>query len=277
MKLTTWVSCLLLSTSAFAYNQQEITALINQQTHKQFLYPRKNNDSLNWQTLQGPRTGGIDRVISMKGNDAILFAFNQYSHGKVYQSIDAGLHWKQLATPNNAAIYDLISVDENHLLLAAGNKIYISSDKGEHWALSAKVDYSCNKLFALNPNLIFLITNFSYDKPNLYRSLDGGKTWTPAKLGLESGYPFFTIDGRDNILLTNTDGVNISTNNGLLWTRPSKKWNNVYPWSYAVNSKHDIFMAYNGMIYKTNIDGTVWEEPSQDLNGIVILKVDFIE
>ncbi len=275
MKLKYFVIFLSLSSSALAYNQQQITQFINQQQPKSQHHAQRaqvNTAAIKWTALRGPLTNGSFHIVKMKNNDSTLFAFHRYSFGEVYKSIDNGQHWKALPSPKNEEVLDLISVDEDRLLLAAGNHVYSSIDQGEHWKLNTTKDSSCDKLFALSPNLIMLITNHNYSYPGIYRSIDGGKTFTPAELGLDGGYPFWTIIGRDNILMTSSDGLFVSTNNGSLWTQASTNWEHRMLWGGAINSKHDIFVA-TGRLYRTDVNGRVWEKIN-DLDNVYTIKVD---
>lgn len=269
MEIRKLISSILLATaasSAFALTNQEIVTLLNKDSNRPIpnLYHSKQNDAaLNWKSLYGPRTGNNVKVIQLKNNSSTLFAF---SNSILYKSNDGGKNWTALPAPKN--INDLIAIDDNRLILAAKGRIYTSADQGEHWLLSADIDAYCEKLFALNPNLILLETNTRSAIASVYRSLDGGKTWTPARLGLNlrsSGA--WGISGRDNLLVISTNGLYISTNGGELWTQP-EKWKNLIAYSLAVTSKHDVFVATSNL-YKTDITGQAWKKINTDSIGRV--------
>lgn len=271
MEFKRLIFSLLLTTatsSTFALNNQEIVTLLNQQTKKSnhhALLSKQNNSQLNWTSLQGPRTGSSVKIVQMKNNASILFAFRPYVSGNLYKSTDGGQNWKALSIPKNTYLFDVASIDENRLLIAADHQIYSSTDQGEHWSVSAKLNGFCQSLFVLNPNLILLETNIQAFNPGLYRSLDGGKTWTPAQLGLDMSNFIYEMNGRDNILLIHGSGLQISTNNAVLWTQP-ENWKNYNAESIAISSKHDIFFA-GYKIYKTDANGKTPEIISNDIKS----------
>lgn len=275
METSKFISSLLLTTAAsstFALSNQEIVTLLNQQAKQttHHLYQSKqNNNDLNWASLHGPRVGDRLNVVAMKNNPSMLFAFN---NSILQKSIDGGQNWKALTAPKN--INDLVAVDDNRLILAADGNIYTSTDQGEHWRPSANLDVYCDKLFVLNPNFVLMETNSRSGMANVYRSFDGGISWTPARLGLDTGkYGVWGMGGRDNLLFVATDGLNISTNGGVFWTQ-ADKWNNYLVHSVAVSSKHDIFVA-TGNLYKTDPTGQTWERiNSESIGSIYNVQVD---
>lgn len=264
--------------SSFAMNPQEIVKLINQRGKQASVhqhYTSHKQGHLQWKAVTGPKVMGSLSIVEMKQQASMLFAYSPQQRGSIYKSIDGGHHWRELSTPKNVRLNSLISLDENTLLLAADDSIYTSTDQGEHWSLSATLNVSyCDRLFAANPNLVFVETGVTNGATNLYRSLDGGKTWTPAVLGLDQGYHFRGMGARDNLLFIGVNGLNISTNKGLLWTRPSHKWDNYAAYNIAVNSQHDVFVQ-TGNLYKTDLNGKTWNKLNTNIKGdITNLKID---
>ena len=279
------LSSIILSTLAacsFALNNQEIVNLIHhskQSVHHPINLKQQTN-ALNWSSLHGPRMGSSVHVIQVQNNPTILFAFHQYTTGLIYKSIDSGQHWQPLPTPIDKPLNDLVSVDENRLLLASGDKIYSSDDRGEHWQLAKDFNKYAYQFFVLNPNLILLEVNRNFSSCDLYRSLDGGKTWAPANLGLERDNDFWGMGGRDNVLLVGTDTLNISTNGGESWTH-ADIWKNHYIDYIAVNSKHDIFLGGSSLgLIKTDPQGKTWENMINGIDGkihqVMVDKQDHI-
>lgn len=279
MEICKFISSLLLTTitsSTFALNNQEIVTLLNQQAKSSHHAPHNKHISstLNWESLHGPQLSTAVNILQMKNNSSMLFAFRPFSVGGINKSTDGGQTWKTISIPKNIFMFDLISVDENHLLLAADQSIYSSTDQGEHWTLSANLNRYGYKLFALNSNLIFLATDIHSASASLLRSLDGGKTWSPARLGLDTEYSLRGLGGRDNLLLVGTVGLNVSTNNGVIWSQP-EKWKGHGVASLAVSSKHDIFFTDTSSLYKTDAQGLNLEEIKNSIfKHIDDIKID---
>lgn len=273
MTLKPWIIGLLMTsaTSSYALTQKAMINLLNQPPKQSIhhLSHTTKQPALTWTNLHGPRSGGNIRIATIKSNPFIIFAFHPHAYGAIYKSTDGGQHWTSLSTPKNEAIYDLAVVDENHLLLAADNHVYSSDDQGEHWTLSTTKDSSCDHIFVLNPNLILLETNHSYTMSGVYRSVDGGKTWEPARLGLDDSMSFWGMGGRDNLLFMGAGGLFVSTNGGKLWTQPSEKWAHIMVWSVAVNSSHDVFVTTANNAYKTDPQGQTWQKISASITGRV--------
>lgn len=279
MELNRIISSLLLTTissSAFAFDNQEIVTLINKQVKNPLhhIYANKQNHTqLNWASLHGPTLGAAVNVVQMKNNAAVLFAYRSGSYGAIHKSSDGGKHWKALSAPKNITIWDLISIDENRLLLAADQNIYSSDDKGESWKLLANVGQECHKLFAPHPNLILLEVDRFNTSASLLRSLDGGKTWTPARLGLDLEQLIFQsgIGGNNNILLVATRRLNISTNNGMFWSTP-EKWSKYRVDSLAISNTNEIYFCSFGSLYKSDAQGQSVNKIN--LDNVIRVKID---
>lgn len=274
-KLATMLCLSIATSTTFGLSSQEINQLIHKQkisTH-QSLHANSSHSALTWKNLSGPHTGGRLTIISGKQNPLLVFTFHGYG---IYKSIDGGQNWVTLSIPKNKTIHDIALIDDNHLLLAADNHVYTSSDQGEHWTLSATKDVIINHFFVLNANLILMETNqrlVAYNE-GIYRSTDGGKTWEPARLGLNAESGFWGMGGRDNLLFLGAHGLYVSSNGGKLWTQPSDRWKFLAQ-SIAVNSHHDIFVttAYN--IYKTDISGQAVVDVTNGITGTIRnIKVD---
>lgn len=281
MYLQKWIVMFALcsSATAFALTQNEIRELINHPTKLAAHNDRHVNNQavLNWSSLHGPRIGGEVRVVAAKNNSAQLFAF-RYANPVLYKSMDGGQSWKAIYIFKNEWIRDLVEVDENHWLMTADNHVYASDDQGEHWKLTSTKDTVCNNLYVANPNLIFMVTNRMYDLPGFYRSIDGGHSWEPAVLGLDSGNWFWGVGGKDHLQFVGADGLYVSTNGGKLWTQPSKDWSNKNIQSIVISSQFDVFVSGMSGIYRTDPQGQSWNNIrngiKEDIRQITIDKND---
>lgn len=262
---------------ALAMTNQEVVETINSGSQfKQYsLHAAKTKTTQNkpilWKPLKGPSMAsmGSVKIVQMKNNTSILFAS---SAKQIFRSLDSGKSWKLLSTPQGIAVNDLDSVDDHKLILTNENGVFLSDDFGDHWYASSNgISGRPSDVHVVNQQLIFLITNKLAPFSNIYRSIDGGKSWTPASLGLDTGQAIWSLASRDNIVLVSAYGLNISTNKDAIWTQPSTNWKDWVIYSMALTSKHDIYLA-TGKLFKTNVSGDSWEEIKQ--GGVKQIAID---
>jgi hypothetical protein len=89
----------------------------------------------------------------------------------------------------------------------------------------------------------------------------------PAVLGLDDDSFIFNIQGRDNILLADGGGLNISTNAGLFWTQV-EEWQYASLRHLAMDSKHNIYLG-TFSLYKIDVDGKNNKKISKDIPGAI--------
>ncbi len=158
-----------------------------------------------------------------------------YLYGEVFRSTDDGLTWQTvLSTPPNTLLYDIAAVRD-----AGGN-------------------------------LVVFAVGFSPDAPAVWRSTDGGDTWTLTNTGLVDYTDFYRIFPSPNFAADHTIYLTCfgpawrSTDGGLTWARVSIPW---------VDVPREIVFSPQ---YAT--DGTLWMsyffvegsgEPDTPDNGIV--------
>ncbi|MBX3709107.1 MAG: hypothetical protein KIT56_00665 [Gammaproteobacteria bacterium] len=275
MKIKLWIICLLLTSSTpsiMAMTNQEIVNFLNQPIKHYpihtLTFKNKQHATIHWEALHGPQQMGWKiKTVQMKNQPSILFAFRPGTNEQLLRSNDAGNTWIALSLPSNIVLNSLLSIDENRLLLGTESGVYLSNDKGNHWEFAWGRDKNCYNMVAANPNLILMLTDKNTSSENLYRSIDGGKSWTPAHLGLNRDLFIWGIGGRDDLLLAGTDGLNISTNGGLFWTQ-AEKWKNFHIiYDIVINSKKDIYLTDYYRLYKTDPMGKTWEKINTGIAG----------
>jgi photosystem II stability/assembly factor-like uncharacterized protein len=113
-----------------------------------------------------------------------------YSYGEVFRSTDDGLTWQVvLSTPPNTLLYDVAAVRD------------------------------------ADGNLVVFAVGFSPDIPAVWRSADGGDTWTLANTGLSDFtdlyrvYPSPTFAMDNTVYMTCFGPLHRSTDGGLTWER----------------------------------------------------------
>src|SRR5260370_14022570 len=127
-------------------------------------------------------------------NFPVLNAFQSANSGtQVVYSTDAGVSWKALTSPfPNATFVSAIAVDPKNsstLYVASGNTVCKSTDGGHNFHCVAlpftSSQASINSLVidSQQPSTVYLATNLF---GGVFKSLDGGQTWSNAGKGLPS-------------------------------------------------------------------------------------------
>ncbi len=117
-----------------------------------------------------------------------------YDHGEVFRSTDDGLTWQRVLAPPSTLLYDIAAVRD------ADN------------------------------NLVVFAVGFSPDVPAVWRSTDGGDTWTLANTGLSDYTDLYRLYPSPNFAVDNTvymtcfGPLHRSIDGGLTWERVSIPW-----------------------------------------------------
>ncbi len=167
--------------------------------------------------------------------------------GAIYKSIDFGESWnliRNTGITTDAMIYSL-AIDHNNsniIYAATSNGVYKSNNSGETWIpKNSGLPHNLTMTLKINPNDTQILYVTLWAKPGsstweggVYKSLDGGNSWTPKNSGLphvmklETGftnnYPTLLIDKKNPQILyvgnnpwTPDPGVYKTTDGGENW------------------------------------------------------------
>ncbi|HCE45812.1 MAG TPA: hypothetical protein DET40_19890 [Lentisphaeria bacterium] len=123
----------------------------------------------------------LSSVVVAPGKPSLLFASNN-RHG-IFRSEDAGATWTVLDAPKNAMNVTVSAQDPNLVWAACGaNGLQMSTDCGRTWTAvlpdpAKKAKMHEVALHPARPGLVYTIASIDWGG-TLYRSEDGGKTWT---------------------------------------------------------------------------------------------------
>jgi photosystem II stability/assembly factor-like uncharacterized protein len=181
--------CLAIGVVATALNLAPVSA---QQTVPQNLY-----SAMKWRLI-GPFRGGRINAVSGVPGQPNTFFYGSVGGG-VWKSINAGRTWKPVfdnqpvasigaiavATSNPSVVYVGTGEADMRDSIGYGNGMYKSTDGGETWThigLDATKQIARVIVDPKNANTVFVaaLGNAYGPSPDrgIYRSLDGGKTWT---------------------------------------------------------------------------------------------------
>jgi photosystem II stability/assembly factor-like uncharacterized protein len=97
----------------------------------------------------------------------------------VYKTLDGGMTWTRMMTYPVSSLILSPRFDDDHLMYAGGNALYISSDEATSW-ITRTIAPSVTHVSALaiSPNFNDDRTLYAGTNVGLYRSVDGGLNWS---------------------------------------------------------------------------------------------------
>jgi hypothetical protein len=179
-------------------------------------------------------TGEVYRYQDASGGEVIRTTRGSYGIG-ILKSTDAGVTWAlsldwTLAQTRGIWAVRIHPADSDILFAATTEGVFRSRDAGGTWSLVLDVIMAMDvRVHPSSPDTVLAACgNFSSPGHGLYRSTDGGDSWTKITSGLPTGFSgkaqlAFAPSSPDVVYATFADsfasrGLRKSTNAGLTWT-----------------------------------------------------------
>lgn len=139
-----------------------------------------------WNQTNGPYFSLIRNVSVAPGGT--IFAGDNYG-GLIYRSTDHGVTWENFEIlGREMGIGMVLSTDSGHVLAVGSDSLFLSSDDGLTWSVSDSGVPHAQTFLALlqtpDGKLYGGRARDYYNRPTLFRSVDGGKSWTALSGGL---------------------------------------------------------------------------------------------
>lgn len=181
--------------------------------------------------------------------------------GRVYESWDAGSHWRPLAPIGSSNVIMDLAIDRanpRHYLVATLRSVLSSFDAGRHWTTAVSGLLGVENMFLLQDP--YVPSTFYVGPSALWKSTDDGRNWH-----LAGDTSMFSPDGIQTLAIGPHDrlytgvwnnGVGISSNGGLTWQRRS---HGLEPKVMTVSVAHGRLLAATDTgIFRSTNDGLAW-------------------
>ena len=172
--------------------------------------------SADWKQSTGPMGRKINFFVC---SGKRIFAITNDS---VFVSLDKGLSWSGINNglsseiPSPELSYRSLAVCDSNLFLNNNyGEYFYSKDYGKHWnKCSGKISGSPIWDYAAYDTILFAGTYGS----GVFRSTDGGITWSAVNNGLDNFYISSMVVKDSCLFIRNDDGIFMSKNYGAVWT-----------------------------------------------------------
>jgi photosystem II stability/assembly factor-like uncharacterized protein len=226
-------------------------------------YPENMYQEMRWRMI-GPFRGGRTRAVAGVANQPNVFYIGAVNGG-VWKSDDYGRTWMPIfdqeptqsvgaiaVAPSNPNIIYVASGEGLHRPdLSVGNGIYKSTDGGKTWAHLGLRDGQQIPALVVDPrdpNTLFAaVLGHPYgpnDERGIYRSIDGGKTWTKV----------LSVDENTGGSDIEMDPSNPDVLYAALWEAREGPWED-----------NNEFQGNNGGLFKTTDGGNTWRPLTKGL------------
>ena len=231
-------------------------------------------------TSNGPYGGSISVIAADSINSTTLYAGTYV--GGIFKSTDGGSKWVPANVGlANKSVRNIVidSRDPRILYVGTDSGLFKTTDGARSWSDTGVSDgfIWATAISPSNPQILFVCSGkfVPYGDPinNLYRTSDGGKTWTAVTIGLPAGNigPVTLDPGNDaTVYVAVSNRLFRSRDSGGTWTEIGAGSINGSPASILVDptAAGIVFLAtYSDGIFKSSDGGDTWSPANQGLTS----------
>ncbi|MFO8182820.1 MAG: T9SS type A sorting domain-containing protein [Candidatus Aegiribacteria sp.] len=197
---------------------------------------------------------------------------NGFDKGYIDVSFDLGQNWDYYYPSNGGAFWAMhedVSTPGTFYCGAISDvepgELVVSTDNGQTWTELTKPQSAITDI-----TQTLMGTLYTCGIPYVYRSDDGGATWTEAAGGLSSSTIFYAIAAEgmnpDNLVCSDEDGLYRTTDGGDNWTQVTSDWCMAIEYS-PIEPTRLAAVTIDGTVIGSTDGGENWFDITGDLPG----------
>ena len=245
--------------------------------------------NMSWRVRYLSRSDGSWTAVHPQ-NDSILYASKQWT--KIYRSINGGETWSSILNPpwsGSMAFIGpfVISPSEPDIMYAGSQYVYKSINGGTNWLITDNdQNFNTSGVYGMaishqTSDVVYITTIYGWARPSVWRTGDGGATWTDLTGDLPNRYfTAITVDPTDDskvYLVVSGFGTSHcfrSTDSGDTWQDIGAGLPDVPTNAIIVDPlyPHNLYLGNDLGVYISDDYGNNWGFFSEGLNEAVIAQ-----
>ncbi len=191
----------------------------------------------------------------------------------IYKTTDGGVSWVRRFT---AAASDVVWMSGTSALAAVGTSIYRSTNAGDSWVeIASGIETGLMSVAALDASTLLGVSS----KGDVWRSADGGSTWTWILDGLGSLPAVWSIGAADPqaAWVVGPGGMLLQTSDaGLSWIQ---RMNGTATSLYDIvmrDERYGLAAGHDGYLLRTTNGGALWETQKLEVTGQIFGRDEYL-
>ena len=204
-----------------------------------------------WKYTGSPEKGVIQNVLSV--TDSILLVGSE--NGYLYRSTDFGNQWSVVRNGQGDGVWGMVSTSDNKIFVSCDWRLMSSNDFGKTWndifGISGYLDLSNEEdtLFILPYHEANYISTYNVQSNQL------NTIYLPFSGIL---HQFCQSKTHNKWILGSSEGIHISTDNGITWQPFNVGLNSIDVVSLYLNDENELYAGTNDGVYYSSNFGLDW-------------------